>query len=75
MFIRHLFSAVGLLATLIFAAYPCGLLTEDQMLEAYAPFAWLCLHVPGFVEYHEQWIDVVAMVRTAYLAIELLESV
>ena len=75
MFIRHLFSAVGLLATLIYAAYPCGLLTEEQMLEAYAPFVWLCLHVPGFVEYHEQWIEVVAMIRTAWLAFVLRESV
>lgn len=54
MFLTHILSALALLATLVFASYSVGILTEDEMLAAYEPFAWMCLQVPGIVECNEQ---------------------
>jgi len=64
----RLLSALAFVATLIVAAYGAGVLSDGQMKVAYEPCAWLCLNVPGFVEEHERWIEVVGMLRTAWMA-------
>lgn len=75
MFLTHLFSAAALLATVVLAAGMGEYIDESQFDAAYAPFAWLCFNVPSFVECHEQWIEVIAAIRAAWLAFVMLDRV
>ncbi len=75
MFLTHLFSAVAFVATLVLAAGLQGWIDEAQFEAVYAPFAWLCFNVPSFVECHEEWIEVAATIRSAWLGFVLLDKV
>lgn len=75
MFLTHIFSALALLATLVLASGLQGFIDEAQFEAAYAPFAWLCFNVPSFVECHEQYIEMIAVIRLTWIAFVLLDVV
>lgn len=65
---HRVLSAVACFSTLLAMTAAFGALTEDQFGQCHEWAIWGCLNIPGFGEEHERWIEILAPLRTAWVA-------